>query len=498
MIIATATQNIPLGGDDLRNHVFLIYQKLLNSYSDDDLILLESLGINSVDSRVSMIGINPVVTVTVRDCIVRIQANSQLLSLLKIEDHQITLQHTSPSIYEYRLADKKSAWHFIKLFEKHFTAIPAQPNGIAAFACFSYETIHYIENIPECTPAAEDENDITLILCQSQLTIAENSAEMVTYDFPGTEPFDNSFFISAITSSLTEALAPLSSHSKTKHFTVNQETSQGNYLIKARKALDHIRKGDIYQVQIGQKLQINTDTTPLEVYRRLRDFNPSPYMYLLTVDGRKIIGASPELFLRINHENEVLMRPIAGTLGKQEGRTLQDATAHLRNNSKEVAEHMMLVDLCRNDMYRVCRSDSLAVEGLLEIEEYSHVYHMVTTTKASLKSGFDKYDVVKASFPAGTMTGTPKVSAMTIISTLEDSRRGKYAGALGVLGLGSNYINIALCIRSAIFHQGTYTLRASAGMVSDSDEHAEYRETLHKMGSMFRAITGEEISCHIG
>ncbi len=157
----------------------------------------------------------------------------------------------------------------------------------------------------------------------------------------------------------------------------------------------------------------------------------------------------------------------------------------------------MLVDLCRNDIYRVCTPESLKVSGLLEIEEYSHVYHIVSTTKVMLKPGLDKYDVMIASFPAGTMTGAPKVRAMEIISELEDSQRGKYAGALGILGIGSNYINTALCIRSAVLKNQVYTLRASAGIFSDSQEQSEYLETLHKMGSMFKAITGEEISCHV-
>ncbi len=147
-------------------------------------------------------------------------------------------------------------------------------------------------------------------------------------------------------------------------------------------------------------------------------------------------------------------------------------------DNKEVAEHMMLVDLCRNDIYRVCTPESLKVSGLLEIEEYSHVYHIVSTTKVMLKPGLDKYDVMIASFPAGTATGAPKVRAMEIISELEDSQRGKYAGALGILGIGSNYINTALCIRSAVLKNQVYTLRASAGIFRLS-EQSEYLETLH-------------------
>jgi len=393
----------------------------------------------------------------------------------------------------YQLSDKKMVWEFLKAFDQNFVEVPAHKCGIMAFSCFSYETIHYIETISESELSDPEDHDITLILYQSQLVIEENKAELITYSVPGVEDLSVAEIVDAITCTTYVE----HQQEKSIDFKVIKETTHRDYIEKAKRALHHVAIGDVYQIQIGHKIQIKADTTPIEVYRRLRILNPSPYMYLFNINGQTFIGASPELFLRITTDEEIIMRPIAGTLGKKEGLTLQDATQHLQSDKKEVAEHMMLVDLCRNDICRVSLPESLEVSGLMEIEEYSHVYHMVSTAKAMLKPELDKYDVLVASFPAGTMTGTPKVRAMEIISELEDSRRGKYAGALGILGLGSNYLNTALCIRSTVVENQIYTLRASAGIVSDSQAQSEYLETLQKMGSMFQAITGEEISCHV-
>jgi anthranilate synthase component 1 len=219
-------------------------------------------------------------------------------------------------------------------------------------------------------------------------------------------------------------------------------------------------------------------------------------MYLFDYGDLKVIGASPELFIYMK-DQDVMMRPIAGTLGKLVVSTKEQAATDFYANPKEIAEHMMLVDLCRNDLCKVSVPKSLSIDELMSVEEYSHVYHMVSTAKSLAKNGIDKYDVIQASFPAGTMTGTPKIRAIELIASIEDSGRGLYAGALGVIGLGNNYINTALCIRTAIERNHIFSLRASAGIVADSIVESEYAETLQKMGSVFKAITNEEISCHV-
>ena len=188
------------------------------------------------------------------------------------------------------------------------------------------------------------------------------------------------------------------------------------------------------------------------------------------------------------------MRPLAGTIrrGKTEAETIK-AAATLRANAKEVAEHVMLVDLCRNDFGRVCIPGSLEVTDLLATELYSHVIHLVSHVIAELDDNQDIYDLIAASFPAGTMTGTPKIRAMEIIEALETTRRGIYAGAIGLIDFNGD-ANLALCIRTAFHQEGRYFIRASAGIVADSEPEAEWDETLAKLGATYWAITGEEIA----
>ncbi len=200
--------------------------------------------------------------------------------------------------------------------------------------------------------------------------------------------------------------------------------------------------GDVYQIQIGQKISIQSEAAAVNVYARLRLLSPSPYMYLFNLGNFEVIGASPELFLYMR-DQDVMMRPIAGILGKFVTPTKDDVAKEFSVNPKEIAEHMMLVDLCRNDLCKVSVPKSLRASELMSIEEYSHVYHMISTAKLLAREGIDKYGVIQASFPAGTMTGTPKIRAIELIANIEDSGKGLYAGALGIIGLGCNYINTA-------------------------------------------------------
>lgn len=275
-------------------------------------------------------------------------------------------------------------------------------------------------------------------------------------------------------------------------FKEHRTVSEALFLERVATAMEHIRAGDVYQLQLGHEIQIQSTVTPLDVYKALRHRNPSPYMYLAHVGGIDLIGASPELFVRIN-DNLIEMRPIAGTVGKRDGVDPTALILELTRSEKERAEHLMLIDLYRNDIGRVCQPGSLDVDEFMLVEEYSHLYHMVSNVRGLIRPGLDAYDVIKASFPAGTMSGAPKVRAMELIEGMESNRRGIYAGALGLVGFDGS-VNTALCIRSTVHDQGTYHLRASAGVVADSVPQAEWRETFYKMGSIYRAVTGQEIA----
>jgi anthranilate synthase component 1 len=216
-------------------------------------------------------------------------------------------------------------------------------------------------------------------------------------------------------------------------------------------------------------------------------------MYFLPLGEITLLGASPELFVRVEGD-VVAMRPIAGTASRSGDReTDESRIAALRADDKEVAEHVMLVDLSRNDLGKVARAATVEVDEMMVVEDFSHVFHLVSNVKARLAPWVDAFDVVRATFPAGTMTGAPKVRAMEIIEEREDRRRGLYAGAFGLVGFGG-YVNLGLCIRGLTRHGDEYVTRASAGVVADSVPEREWRETLAKMSATYWAVTGTELT----
>lgn len=473
-------------GSGYRSSAFAIYLNLSNQFSSRELLLLESLGPGSIDSKTSLIGVNPVLTLEVFDLMVIISGNEILLKTIRLIYKEESLIEDGACTLKYILKNRNSVWDFLRLLDGEFKTVEG---GVLAFTILGYSAIHFVEDIAGYVKG--DMPDVSLTFYSNYIEFDDDRVRLHEYGFIGCEVVS----LSRLSAFLNmRDVSPVAVINKT--FEVKQETHKREYLQKATVALNHVQMGDVYQIQIGHKINVMSDVSAVDVYARLRAFNPSPYMYLFQRGDFEVIGASPELFIYMK-DDKVLMRPIAGTLGKSLVPTKDAAIIEFQENAKEVAEHMMLVDLCRNDLCRVSLTHSLNVSDLMSVEEYSHVYHMVSTTKAVVRSEYDKYDVIKASFPAGTMTGAPKIRAIELISELEDSARGLYAGALGVIGMGVNYINTALCIRTAIKHDQIFTLRASAGIVADSLVQSEYAETLQKMGSVFKAITNEEISCHI-
>jgi anthranilate synthase component 1 len=253
------------------------------------------------------------------------------------------------------------------------------------------------------------------------------------------------------------------------------------------RAKDHIAAGDIFQVVLSRQARVPCATDPFAVYRALRMVNPSPYMYFLKERGRAVAGASPEMLVRVEGRR-VETRPIAGTRPRGAS-AAEDAAlgAELAADEKERAEHLMLVDLGRNDLGRVCRFRSVTVPELMAVERYSHVQHLVSSVTGELGEGRDALDALAATFPAGTLSGAPKIRAMEIIDALEPARRGLYGGALGYLDLRGN-LDFCITIRTLTFEAGHVTLQAGAGIVADSDPEAEQRETEAKAGAMLAAL----------
>ncbi|MFD9128875.1 anthranilate synthase component I family protein [Kitasatospora sp. NPDC059571] len=271
---------------------------------------------------------------------------------------------------------------------------------------------------------------------------------------------------------------------------VRDSTDEPEFTERTRRCLRHIGVGDVYQIQIGHRIDVRTALSPLDAYRRLRHRSPAPYMYLLPWAGRTVVGASPELYVRVV-DGVLTMRPIAGTVAA--GADGRDPSAELSGSAKQRAEHVMLVDLCRNDVGRVCRPGTLSVDSMMRPEPFGYVHHLVSTVSGRLEAGLDLWDVVRATFPAGTMTGAPKIRAMELIEEIEREPRGLYAGAVGLVDV-RGFAVFALCIRTAVHHRGVYSIQASAGVVADSDPYEEWRETLTKMSAAYWALTGEELT----
>jgi len=258
-----------------------------------------------------------------------------------------------------------------------------------------------------------------------------------------------------------------------------------------RRAKEYILAGDVLQVVLSQRLTTPTGSTGLAIYRALRAINPSPYMYLLDFGDLQVVGASPEMLVRVE-DGTVSVHPIAGT--RPRGRTPdEDArlAEELARDEKERAEHFMLVDLGRNDIGRVSEPGTVRVSRLLDVERYSHVMHLVSHVEGRLRRDLRAVDALRACFPAGTVSGAPKIRAMEIISELEPDARGIYAGAVGYIGFDGN-LDTAIAIRTVVLHQGMAHIQAGAGVVADSVPEIEYQETMNKAAALLRAVASAE------
>ena len=264
------------------------------------------------------------------------------------------------------------------------------------------------------------------------------------------------------------------------------EFGEAEFKAAVRRAKQYIIDGDIMQVVLSQRMSKPFTATPLSLYRSLRSLNPSPYMFFFNFDDYHVVGASPEILVRLQ-DDTVTVRPIAGTRPRGKDQAADVAYAEeLLADPKERAEHLMLLDLGRNDVGRVAATGTVGVTEQFIIERYSHVMHIVSNVEGKLKAGADAMAVLKASFPAGTVSGAPKVRAMQIIDELEPSKRGIYAGAVGYLGFNGD-MDIAIAIRTAVIKDGYIHVQAGAGIVADSDPDAEWTETQNKAKAALRA-----------
>ncbi|GIG89978.1 anthranilate synthase component I [Plantactinospora endophytica] len=303
--------------------------------------------------------------------------------------------------------------------------------------------------------------------------------------------------LDAMTTALSRPIPPMiATVDRPSPGEVFSRTAEGEYPKAVEEAKEAIRAGECFQIVLAQRFERETPADPLDVYRVLRATNPSPYMYLLRFDDFDIVGSSPEAHLKVSAgadgERRAMLHPIAGT--RPRGSSPADdgrLAAELITDPKERAEHVMLVDLGRNDLGRVCRPGTVEVPEFATIERYSHVMHIVSTVVGTLRDDQTAFDALAATFPAGTLSGAPKVRAMEIIEELEPTRRGLYGGTVGYFGFGGD-LDMAIAIRTALIRGGRAYVQAGAGIVADSDPAAEDRETRSKAAAVLAAIAAAE------
>jgi anthranilate synthase component 1 len=357
--------------------------------------------------------------------------------------------------------------------------------------CFGYDTVRYIEDRLAAAdkPDALGTPDIVLLLSE-RLAVFDNLAGklyLVVYCDPQ-EPdaFRNGQAqLRALLASLRQPVT-IPAEAPVPPSTPCPEFDQHAFMSAVERAKQYIRDGDIMQVVLSQRTSLPYPASPLALYRALRALNPSPYMFYFDFGGFQVVGASPEILVRLE-DDTVTVRPIAGTRPRGKTRAEDLALAQeLLADPKERAEHLMLMDLGRNDVGRVATPGSVRVTENMVVERYSHVMHIVSNVEGKLNPGLDATAVLRATFPAGTVSGAPKVRAMEIIDELEPTKRGVYAGAVGYLGFDGN-MDLAIAIRTAVIKDGTLYVQAGAGIVADSVPLSEWIETENKARALLRA-----------
>ncbi|MGW2592399.1 anthranilate synthase component I family protein [Streptomyces sp. NPDC001515] len=448
---------------------------------EDQVFLFESLAGPDEDCRVAAVGAEALARFTVREGNVALDGVPELVERLS------PLAARGAGSVRALLDGLNGAFAVD-------TDVPPDRHAFGFLAVLGYEAAWHLEELPPLAPGHDPE--ITLTLFRYVVTYDLETGEQHQLLARAPEFGERGLLgddLTALVRSLPDGdpgPLPPAPRAHAVRGTVRRE----EFTARVERCLEHIRAGDVYQIQIGHRIEVTTPLDPVDAYRRLRAGNPSPYMYLVPWAGRTLIGASPELLLRIEGRT-LAMRPIAGTAARSVD-PAEDArrVEALRADEKERAEHIMLVDLCRNDVARVCVPGSLAVERMMAVEHFAHVHHLVSTVRGELAEGEDVWSALRATFPAGTMTGAPKVRAMELIQEIEGRPRGAYAGALGLIDVRGRAATLALCIRTAVHDpaSGSYALQASAGVVADSSAEGEWRETLIKMGAVYTALTGEE------
>ncbi|WP_018937371.1 MULTISPECIES: anthranilate synthase component I [unclassified Thioalkalivibrio] len=414
-------------------------------------------------------------------------------TLVRVHGHDITVE-TDGAVMEQTTETDPLAW--IEAYQARFKAaelpgLPRFTGGLVGY--FGFETVRLIEprlEGPE-KPDALGLPDILLMVSEEVVVYDNLSGRLYLVVHADTTQAGGQAVAAArldeLEARLGEPLVPPEDppHPHAVPEYVSGWSAEG-YQAAVARAQEYIMDGDVMQVVLAQRMSVPFSAPPLNLYRALRALNPSPYMYYLDLDDHHVVGASPEILVRLE-DDCVTVRPIAGT--RPRGRTEAEdraLEAELLADPKERAEHLMLIDLGRNDVGRVCEIGSVEVTDTMSIERYSHVMHIVSNVEGRLAPGHSPMDVLRATFPAGTVSGAPKIRALEIIDELEPVKRGPYSGAVGYLSWSGN-MDTAIAIRTAVLHDGELHIQAGAGVVHDSVPENEWQETLNKGRAVVRA-----------
>lgn len=438
--------------------------------------LLESVEGGEEWGRYSFLGVGPSVVFTCKGNFVEVIRNGEMSYGRDVDE---PLTKIKELMEKYRPAPTPD--------------LPRFYGGAVGF--LSYDMVRFMEDLPDSTKNDLNIYDAYFVITDNILIFdnVKNTililANILTDDFPNLEDA----YVEA-TSRINRIIHRLDEPLKARHIEtdngipliVDSNLTKKEFISAVSDAKKYIVDGDIIQVVLSQRFELDTPGDPFDLYRALRTINPSPYMFYLNFESITMIGSSPEVLVR-KEGDMVELRPIAGT--RPRGKDSKEDSAleeELLNDPKELAEHVMLVDLGRNDLGRISEFGSVTVKALKRIERYSHVMHIVSDIEGKLKPGKDSFDVLRAVFPAGTLTGAPKIRAMEIIDELEPCRRGPYGGSVGYFSFSGN-MDMCITIRTMLIKDKKLYLQAGAGIVYDSIPEKEYEETQHKARGMLRA-----------
>lgn len=433
--------------------------------------LLESAEIGEKIARYSFMGYDP-------------------MKIIRLKDNQLFINGEEKPYKENPLAPLRELLSGYKIYKDK---LPKFHGGLLGY--FSYDIIRYFEDIGNTSPDTLGQNDAEFMLVKDLIVFDHWRDEIllisnliIDQEKAVSKKYENAQkIIKKMEHKVKTTTKIKHQDAKEKKIEIKSNFKKREFEKAVQKAKEYIYAGDIFQVVLSQRFECRPKTEPFKIYQKLKEINPSPYMYMLEFDKLKIVGASPEILVRVD-DRKIVVRPIAGTRPRGADIVEDEALGReMTNDPKERAEHVMLVDLGRNDIGKISEFGTVEVDEFMAIEKYSHVQHIVSNVIGRMEREKDSFDAFEATFPAGTVSGAPKVRAMEIIEELEKSRRGIYAGAIGYYSFDLD-MDIAITIRTIVFQDDKAYVQAGAGIVADSIPENEHRECQNKGKAMIRAI----------